>query len=118
MFVDYFGANESHKFLERTMPPLDDASGLHVALGSFELLKGCEPFDGLHDVRRWPEGTIRHSRYAIRETRNACVGTLRLYRDDFPVAMGAVLVFATLFVVMNMVADLLCAVLDPRVRAA
>ena len=32
--------------------------------------------------------------------------------------MGAVLVFATIFVVMNVVVDVLYAVLDPRVRAA
>jgi len=32
------------------------------------------------------------------------------------VVMGAVLVFATLFVVMNLLVDLLYAVLDPRVR--
>lgn len=41
-----------------------------------------------------------------------------LEREDFPVVMGAVLVFATIFVVMNVVVDLLYAVLDPRVRAA
>lgn len=39
-----------------------------------------------------------------------------LEREDFPVVMGAVLVFATIFVVMNVVVDLLYAVLDPRVR--
>ena len=39
-----------------------------------------------------------------------------LEREDFPVVMGAVLVFATLFVVMNLLVDLLYAVLDPRVR--
>lgn len=41
-----------------------------------------------------------------------------LEREDLPVVMGAVLVFATLFVVMNVVVDLLYAVLDPRVRTA
>jgi ABC-type dipeptide/oligopeptide/nickel transport system permease component len=41
-----------------------------------------------------------------------------LEREDFPVVMGAVLVFATIFVVMNVVVDLLYAVLDPRVRTA
>jgi peptide/nickel transport system permease protein len=41
-----------------------------------------------------------------------------LEREDFPVVMGAVLVFATLFVVMNVVVDLLYAVLDPRVRTS
>ncbi|MCW5897712.1 MAG: ABC transporter permease [Flavobacteriales bacterium] len=41
-----------------------------------------------------------------------------LEREDFPVVMGAVLVFAALFVVMNVVVDLLYAVLDPRVRTA
>lgn len=39
-----------------------------------------------------------------------------LEREDFPVVMGAVLVFATIFVLMNVVVDLLYAVLDPRVR--
>ncbi|MCB9169279.1 MAG: ABC transporter permease [Flavobacteriales bacterium] len=39
-----------------------------------------------------------------------------LEREDLPVVMGAVLVFATIFVVMNVVVDLLYAVLDPRVR--
>ena len=41
-----------------------------------------------------------------------------LEREDMPVVMGAVLVFATIFVVMNVVVDLLYAVLDPRVRTA
>src|SRR5690606_3460380 len=41
-----------------------------------------------------------------------------LEREDLPVVMGAVLVFATIFVVMNVVVDLLYAVLDPRVRTA
>jgi len=41
-----------------------------------------------------------------------------LEREDLPVVMGAVLVFATIFVVMNVVVDLLYAVLDPRVRSA
>lgn len=41
-----------------------------------------------------------------------------LEREDFPVVMGAVLVFATIFVVMNVMVDLLYAVLDPRVRTA
>ena len=41
-----------------------------------------------------------------------------LEREDFPVVMGAVLVFATIFVVMNVLVDLLYAVLDPRVRTA
>ena len=39
-----------------------------------------------------------------------------LEREDLPVVMGAVLVFAVIFVVMNVVVDLLYAVLDPRVR--
>ncbi|MCB0791614.1 MAG: ABC transporter permease [Flavobacteriales bacterium] len=39
-----------------------------------------------------------------------------LEREDLPVVMGAVLVFATIFVVMNVVVDLLYGVLDPRVR--
>ncbi|MDQ3101038.1 MAG: ABC transporter permease [Bacteroidota bacterium] len=41
-----------------------------------------------------------------------------LQREDMPVVMGAVLVFASIFVVMNVVVDLLYAVLDPRVRTA
>lgn len=41
-----------------------------------------------------------------------------LEREDLPVVMGAVLVFAVIFVVMNVVVDLLYAVLDPRVRTA
>lgn len=41
-----------------------------------------------------------------------------LEREDMPVVMGAVLAFAVIFVLMNMVVDLLYAVLDPRVRTA
>ncbi len=41
-----------------------------------------------------------------------------LEREDMPVVMGAVLVFASIFVIMNVVVDLLYAVLDPRVRTA
>ena len=39
-----------------------------------------------------------------------------LEREDLPVVMGAVLVFAVIFVVVNVVVDLLYAVLGPRVR--
>lgn len=39
-----------------------------------------------------------------------------LEREDFPVVMGAVLVFAVIFVVMNLLVDVLYALLDPRVR--
>jgi peptide/nickel transport system permease protein len=41
-----------------------------------------------------------------------------LEREDLPVVMGAVLLFATIFVLMNVLVDLLYAVLDPRVRTA
>ena len=41
-----------------------------------------------------------------------------LEREDLPVVMGAVLVFATIFVLMNLLVDLLYALLDPRVRTA
>ncbi len=43
---------------------------------------------------------------------------LILVREDFPVVLYAVLVFATICVVMNVVVYLLYAVLDPRVRTA
>lgn len=41
-----------------------------------------------------------------------------LSRYDFPVVMGAVLVITAIFVVINIVVDVLYAVLDPRVRLA
>jgi peptide/nickel transport system permease protein len=39
-----------------------------------------------------------------------------LQNDDFPVVMGAVLVIAATFVVINILVDILYGVLDPRVR--
>ncbi len=39
-----------------------------------------------------------------------------VYNNDFPVLTGVVLVFATLFVSLNLVADLLYAYVDPRIR--
>lgn len=39
-----------------------------------------------------------------------------LENEDFPVVMGAVLLFSTIFVLMNMLVDLVYGVLDPRVR--
>lgn len=41
-----------------------------------------------------------------------------LEREDLPVVMGAVLVFATVFVVINVLVDVVYALLDPRVRTA
>lgn len=41
-----------------------------------------------------------------------------LEREDLPVVMGAVLVFATIFVVINVLVDVVYALLDPRVRTA
>ena len=37
--------------------------------------------------------------------------------NDFPMAQGTILVLAGGFIVINLVVDLLYAVLDPRVRA-
>lgn len=39
-----------------------------------------------------------------------------LEKDDFPVVMGAVLVIATAFVLINIVVDIIYGILDPRVR--
>ena len=39
-----------------------------------------------------------------------------LEKLDFPVVMGAVLVSATFFIIMNIIADILYGVVDPRVR--
>jgi peptide/nickel transport system permease protein len=39
-----------------------------------------------------------------------------LENEDFPVVMGAVLLFSTIFVIMNLLVDLTYGVLDPRVR--
>jgi peptide/nickel transport system permease protein len=39
-----------------------------------------------------------------------------LNNNDLPVVMGATLIFACIFVLINVVVDLLYAVLDPRVR--
>jgi peptide/nickel transport system permease protein len=41
-----------------------------------------------------------------------------IFARDFPVVQGAILVTATLFVLINLVTDLLYAVLDPRLRGA
>jgi peptide/nickel transport system permease protein len=40
-----------------------------------------------------------------------------LEKLDFPVVMGAVLVTAVLFIIINILADLLYAAVDPRIRA-
>ena len=39
-----------------------------------------------------------------------------LEKLDFPVVMGSVLVSATFFIVINILADILYGVVDPRVR--
>jgi peptide/nickel transport system permease protein len=39
-----------------------------------------------------------------------------LTKNDLPVVMGATIVFATFFVVTNMVVDVIYGVLDPRIR--
>ena len=41
-----------------------------------------------------------------------------LEKYDFPVLMGAILVFATLFVVINFIVDILYTWIDPRVKAS
>lgn len=41
-----------------------------------------------------------------------------LNNNDLPVVMGATLVFAAIFVVINITVDILYGVLDPRVRAS
>jgi peptide/nickel transport system permease protein len=41
-----------------------------------------------------------------------------IFARDFPVVQGAILVTATLFVLINLLTDLLYAVLDPRLRGA
>jgi ABC-type dipeptide/oligopeptide/nickel transport system permease component len=40
-----------------------------------------------------------------------------VYQRDFPVIQGVVLVAAAIFVVVNLVVDLLYAAIDPRVKA-
>ncbi|HEX7413129.1 MAG TPA: ABC transporter permease subunit, partial [Bacteroidia bacterium] len=39
-----------------------------------------------------------------------------LTKNDLPVVMGATLVFATFFVVINIFVDIIYGVLDPRIR--
>ena len=39
-----------------------------------------------------------------------------LDQKDLPVVMGATLVFATIFVVINLIVDIIYSYLDPRVR--
>ena len=39
-----------------------------------------------------------------------------LNNNDLPVVMGATLIFATIFVVINIMVDIIYGVLDPRVR--
>ena len=40
-----------------------------------------------------------------------------LEKEDLPVVMGAVLVIASIFVIVNILVDIIYAWLDPRVRA-
>ena len=52
-------------------------------------------------------------------TANVFIGTLMLEsirRLDVPVVQGVVLVFAVIYVVVTMLADILNALLDPRIR--
>ena len=42
--------------------------------------------------------------------------SLALEKLDYPVVMGAVLVAATFFILINILADILYGVVDPRVR--
>ena len=39
-----------------------------------------------------------------------------LVKDDFPLVMGGVLVVAIVFIVLNVLVDILYGVLDPRIR--
>ena len=39
-----------------------------------------------------------------------------LEKLDFPVVMGSVLISATFFIIINMIADILYAMVDPRIR--
>jgi len=39
-----------------------------------------------------------------------------IYQRDYPVIQGIVLVIATLFVLVNLVTDLIYALVDPRIR--
>ena len=39
-----------------------------------------------------------------------------LIKDDLPVVMGAVLFIASIFVIMNILVDIIYGILDPRVR--
>jgi len=41
---------------------------------------------------------------------------IREIRNDLPVVMGATLIFATIFVTINIFVDIIYGVLDPRVR--
>jgi len=40
-----------------------------------------------------------------------------IFARDYPVVQGAILLTATLFVLLNLLTDMLCAALDPRQRA-
>jgi peptide/nickel transport system permease protein len=39
-----------------------------------------------------------------------------LFNYDLPVVMGSTLVFSTCFVIINLIVDIVYAILDPRVR--
>ena len=39
-----------------------------------------------------------------------------LIKDDLPVVMGSVLFIAAIFVIMNILVDIIYGILDPRVR--
>ena len=51
--------------------------------------------------------------------KGVAVGPVRAFRQklDYPVVMGSVLLSAFLFVLINIMADVLYGVVDPRVRA-
>jgi peptide/nickel transport system permease protein len=39
-----------------------------------------------------------------------------LSKNDLPIVMGATLIFATIFVIINIIVDIVYGILDPRVR--
>ena len=45
------------------------------------------------------------------------LGWESITKNDFPVVQGVVLVFAVIYIVLTMLADILNALLDPRIRS-
>ena len=85
----------------RSLPPLSGKAGERVQAAIFQLRRGGGVIV-VEVIFAWP-GLGRLTLDAVRAR-------------DYPVVQGAVLLVAALFLLVNLVVDLLYAAVDPRIR--